>query len=88
MRLSLAGSTRAVLVGDDGDRAEMILVEIARGDGFVAEVEAHPDRRLADDEILVPAAGSRCLVELGEDAERAELERGAFRGHLLEALVV
>ena len=75
----------AGLVGEDGDGAEMVLVEVARGDRLVAVLDVHADQAAGGDEIVGPEhrpAGA------GELLGAAQVERGAARRRLLEALVL
>jgi hypothetical protein len=76
----------AGLVGDDGDRAEIVGVEVAGGDGAAGQ-DAHAEQGAAGADIVVPLRAAR-TEQLGMDAEGIELERVALRRLLHEALVV
>jgi len=86
--VAIALHHRCGLVGDDGDRAQMIGVEVAGGDGLIAALEAHADHRPANRQVLVPLADGAGAEELHIHAEGVEITGGAFRGHLLEPLMV
>ena len=65
-------------------------VEVTRRDGLRIDLsKTHADPDIADREIVVPARALRAGREqFGNDAEGRDVKRGAFRGALLEALVV
>jgi hypothetical protein len=61
----------AALVGDNRDRAEVVGVEIARGDAAVGVQHSHSDQGAADHQVVVPLR-HRAGEQLGMDAERVE----------------
>jgi hypothetical protein len=79
----------AALVGDDGDRAEVVGMEIARGDGAVGVQRDHADQGAADHQVVVPLRG-RVGDQLGMNPERIEVEccRALWDNLLLETLMV
>ena len=81
---------RAGLVGDDGDRAEMIGVEIAGRDRLRrrrAAPACRPWRCRPRDSRSI--AASRCRdLQLGQHPEGGDVERGALGRDLLVTLVV
>jgi hypothetical protein len=62
-------------------------VEVAGGDAGVRVQHAHAEHGAAGADIVVPLRGAG-REQLGMDAEGIEVERGALRRLLLEALVV
>jgi len=75
----------ARLVGDDGDGAEVVLVEIPCRDGLVAVLDVHADEAAGGHQVVGPTHGATGAREL---LGVAEIERGAAGCGLLEALVL
>ena len=83
IREALQDSAR--LVGDDGNGAEVVLVEIPGGNGLVAVLDVHADAAAGCRQVVGPAYGA---AGAGELLGIAQIERGAAGCGLLEALVL
>ena len=81
---------RAVLLGDDGDGAQVVGVEVARGGGLVGLLDEHPDQSPTDDQVVGPLhpAATQAGEALGEHPGARQVQGGAGGAHLAEALVL
>ena len=79
----------ARLVGDDGDGAQVVGVEIARRGGLVGLLDVDADQPPADDQVVGPLhAAAGAGKALGEHPAAVEVERVAADAGLAVALVL
>ncbi len=80
----------AEFIRDDRDRAEVIGVEVARGQRLGGDLKrSHADLGISDREIFGPLRRSRAgIADFRQHAEACDIERRPLRGHLLEALML